>query len=192
MCRHRAVTSIVLLVAFGHVILHGQEEPLPGGSAPCLVEGGIYRPFNLIRQFKLATAYFVDPNLPDEARILYGYNLEVMKDNRFGDNVQLAVSVDNMEGALAPVHWVESGGRMVLSPCRPLSSEAGGGATMTIDAMARRAEQGIAVWIEELPEDTRKDIYVLSSDVLLEGPNDRWVTWDPTEAVMAVEPGERP
>ena len=136
---HRIIMLTVLLAAAGSVGTLEGRQPSPVGEGwearerdPC--EGGIYRPFTLIRQFKLATAYFVNPALPDTAKIRYAYSLDDFGDEDLSELIQsggaqLAVFVDNdVARALAPVHWEPASStrdqRPVIDPCRPLSGTA--------------------------------------------------------------------
>ena len=218
---------LAALLAVSSVVLSGQEQPaspaepgartaasveapfggLASGSAaaaqeeqhwaPCDV-GGIYRPFSLVRRLKLATAYFVNPTLPQTARIVHAYSLEEAHQSpNSGDwldkisqgEALLAAPVENdVAGALSPVQLLDgdygAGGSTVLSPCRPLPS------AESADRVPRVVHVPVAVgqsgsWIENLPEETRKRVHVLvfESDPLFDTTANRFVTWDPTEGV---------
>ena len=63
----RRIVLLALLVVVGFPVLsYGQD---------CDQGHGIYRPFNLLRQIKLGTAYLVNPDLPGRAQTVnvYGY-----------------------------------------------------------------------------------------------------------------------
>ena len=214
----RVMAAVALFAAFGHAVPDGQgREPsratgtseITGGAesqegeslTACSVGGGIYRPFSLLRRAKLGTAYFVNPTLPDTAKILYAYNLDDLKSPLSGD-AQFAVAVDNdVAGALAPVYWDTAAGGIIPIPCRSLPSDVpDGGAPKIAEswfaAMPSRpyvSDDGAPreSWFAAMPSDMRKQIHVLSGEPLDADTHDRWVTWDPTEAVVATEPEER-
>ncbi|MDE2905798.1 MAG: hypothetical protein OXQ28_06905 [Acidobacteriota bacterium] len=174
-------------------------------STPCNA-GGIYRPFSLIRQLKLATAYVVNPALPESARLVHAYNLEsayqspdreVWIERISEGEVQLAAPVENdVAGALSPVQLSVgvdgTAGTTVLSPCRPLAAAESDDGTPRIIHVAGTDGQPDS-WIEGLPQATRKRVHLLSfgPNPISDTDSDRLVTWDPTEGVAESRSPER-
>jgi len=200
---------LIALLAISSVVLGAQEQGAASATeleartatsvetpeqywTPCNV-GGIYRPFSLARRLKLETAYFVNPTLPQTARIVHAYSLEEAHQSPNSDwldkisqgEALLAAPVENdVAGALSPVQLHDTSGRTVLSPCRPLPS------TESDDGVPRVAHVPVAVseassWIDNLSEETRRRVHLLvfESDPLFDTPANRFVTWDPTEGV---------
>ena len=101
-----------LLFAFGWPVdLKAQDFP---------VGHGVYRPFNLYRQFKLGTAYFVDPSLPEKAEVFDAYRLtDVAGEN--ASAIPNEVLTDLKSGTLWLGVQVPDEHSFVLTiPCRPV------------------------------------------------------------------------
>ena len=135
---------------------------------------GIYRPFNVMRQIKLSTAYLVDPSLPSRVDITYAHRLgEVVEGLRVKNvadalesgELRLAVPVDGSSGHLTPIRV----------PCR-------------IQAGSRHSSEALACvdWLnalrEERPEALR-EFHVFADRKLSVTGGGRVVTWDPDEVV---------
>lgn len=95
---------VVLLASSALMALNGQN--LNGQNLPVCEGAGIYRSFNVVRQFKLATAYFVNPSLPDRVRILYAYNLDEALEDLGSEVVAEQIESEEMQLSL-PVYTME-------------------------------------------------------------------------------------
>ena len=228
------VVMLTVLLAFGDSVLSAQEQPVkptaqqgssvapseeepsadtasrgvsvqePQGWPDCHV-GGIYRPFSLVRQLKLATAFFVDPTLPETAEIGHAYSLEQAQQS-LGDDligmisrgeVLLAAPVENdVAGALSPVQWsvgdAGAQGTAALSPCRQLShgeSDDGVPQVGYVSGSPSTPEE----WIENLSKEDLESFHVLflGIDPLPDTDDSRFVTWDPKEGVGVSQPPKR-
>lgn len=135
---------------------------------------GIYRPFNVMRQVKLSTAYFVDPLLPTEVDIAYAHRLSDVLENltvpdvagalRSGE-MRLAVPVDESSGYLTPIP----------SPCQIQAGPRWWSETPECED-----------WLNALREDhpaQLQEVYVFVEEELSVPGNGRVVTWDPDEVV---------
>ena len=181
---------VVLLASSALIILNGQDL---GDQGPPVCEGiGIYRPFTLARKFKLATAYFVNPSLPDRVRILNAYSLKEAIQWQ-GDQKVVAQRIESEEMALAlPVNrdraWTPPSWSH-MNHCPPLISEVFGEAPMAFTRVSAPAEveglHGLAVWLGDL---SSEDVYVLSEDDFDSGADNRVITWDPNESVIVGRP----
>lgn len=135
---------------------------------------GIYRPFNLMRQVKLSTAYLVNPSLPSRVDITYAHRLgdvieglhvkKVADALRTGD-LRLAVPVDESSGYLTPIR----------APCQ-------------LQAGSRQSSEapGCVDWLNALREerpDALREFYVFVDKELSVTGSGRLVTWDPHELV---------
>lgn len=154
----------------------GSLSAVAGDDAAQFRGSGIYRPFNLMRQIKLTTAYFVDPSLPDEVDIAYAHRLsDVMEgqgrpvkavaDALRSGKMRLAVPVDESSGYLTPIR----------APCQ---TQAGSGPS-----------SGASVWADWLNAlrqerpDALREFHVFVDRGLDVTGGDRVVTWDPDEVV---------
>ena len=162
---------------------------------------GIYRSFTLARQFKLAAAYFVNPSLPDRARILNAYSLEeAVKRGIESEKLELALPV-NDDGAWmipAPLAPYISHCRSSSAPDVSVSGDAPvaftrGFASVKVDdqggvtvSWSNDGQGGVTVRPNDLSPEHIKTIYVLSEDELDLGADHRVITWDPDESVSVV------
>lgn len=135
---------------------------------------GIYRPFNLMRQIKLTTAYFVNPSLPSRVDVTYAYRLgdvmEVLLVKKVADalesgEMRLAMPVDESSGYLTPIR----------APCQ---IQAGSQDC----SEAPRCVDWLKVLREEHP-DTLREFYVFVEKELSLTGTGRMVTWDLHEVV---------
>lgn len=220
------VTVLAVLLGFGSSAMSGQEQPtkspaehgsgvaasvethsgkVSSGALPVLGRqgwpdcdaGGIYRPFSLVRQLKLATAFFVDPTLPETAQIVHAYSLEQayqalgedLIDMISSGKTLLAAPVENdVAGALSPVHWSVGDdsvhGTAALNPCRPLSlGESDDGLPRVVYASGSASDP--KTWIDSLSKEDRNGFHLLFPDTppLPNADDRRFVTWDPMEGV---------
>lgn len=135
---------------------------------------GIYRPFNLMRQVKLSTAYFVNPSLPSRVDITYARRLsDVMEDlpvKKVADAVErgemrLAMPVDESSGYLTPIQ----------APCQ-----------IRAGSPQTAAHYGCEDWLNALREerpDALRSVHVFVDKELSVTGTGRVVTWDPHEVV---------
>ena len=135
---------------------------------------GIYRPFNVMRQVKLTTAYLANLPLPDQVDIAYAYRLsDVMQgplakdvaDALESGEMRLAVPVDESSGYLTPIR----------APCR-------------IQAGARESSEApkCVDWLDALREERPEalhEFHIFVEKELSVTGSGRVVTWDPHEVV---------
>lgn len=150
---------------------------------------GIYRSFNLARQFKLAAAYFVNPSLPDRVRILNAYSLEeaIQLQGIESAELELALPV-NDDGAWVPVPLSPYMSHCRLSSAPDVSVFGDAPVAFTrVSVPVQVDEQGrVTVWSSDLSSEHIKTIYVLSEDDFGSGVDHRVITWDPDESVSVV------
>ena len=118
MLRRATVVAAALAVCSPHSVAGDDTSEFRGS--------GIYRPFNVMRQVKLTTAYLVNLPLPDQVDIAHAYRLsDVMPgllpkdvkdvaDALESGEMRLAVPVDESSGYLTPIRapWqVRAGSR---------------------------------------------------------------------------------
>ena len=147
-------------------------------STPALAETpmdaeGVYRPLTTLRKYKLATSFFVNPDLPKRARIVEVANLDVLDqypsrevlEGITKDHFKIAVPVEG-ESGYAPVDvkswWAYTSHRQP--------------ADFNVENL-RSA-------IKALPDDQRDRIrlFVLN-DEYSQPESERYITWDPHEVV---------
>ena len=135
---------------------------------------GIYRPFNLMRQIKLSTAYLINLPLPDQADVAHAYRLgDVMRglpvkdiaDALESGEMRLAVPVDESSGYLTPIR----------APCQ-------------IQAGTRESSEvpECVAWLDALREERPEalhEFHVFVEKELSLTASGRVVTWDPDEVV---------
>lgn len=200
---------VVLLASSALMALSGQS--LSAQGAAC--EGaGIYRPFNFIRQFKLATAYFVNPSLPDRVRVFYAYNLKEAIDVLGREAVakeiedkamQLSLPVNRLSlpvnREVREVAWAPSSYMIHCDMPAPDFADADlelAGADLepvwtfhTTEGLSYTpvsAPKNLTEWLGNLsPNDTPK-FHILSDNDFSPGTDDRVITWDPGESVAVV------
>lgn len=161
-----SLAAAIAVLAFGN---------LASAQAQGQFGSGVYRPFNLMRQLKLATAYFVNPSLPDRVEIYFAYPLK--------DAVAL-VDRDKVAASLASgalrlsIPLGDSTGYLtqVEPPCR-----------RTGQAARNPPEQpACSLWLATLqdrkPIELRKFHVFSEADFRGDG-SARVVTWDPHEVV---------
>lgn len=160
------------------VLILGCPTLLSAADNPDGDTGGVYRPFSTLRRFKLATAYFVNPELVPNVRLAYAYRLERAvrlsgDSERTGvheiassleqGTMRLAVHVEGSDGFLTPT---ETGCKKQLED---------DGAISTYDSCAE--------FLSKLLRQETGRFYVLSENDLTGTGQGRFVTWDPTEHV---------
>ena len=135
---------------------------------------GIYRPFNLMRQVKLSTAYFVDPSLPERVDVAHAYRLrDVMRGLLVRDvaaalesgEMRLAVPVDESSGYLTPIR----------APCQ---TQAGSQECLELPECVD--------WLDALRKarpEAMHEFHVFVEKELTVTGRGRVVTWDPHEVV---------
>ena len=135
---------------------------------------GIYRPFNLMRQIKLSTAYLINLPLPELADVAHAYRLgDVMRELPVKDvadalgsgEMRLAVPVDGSSGYLTPIR----------APCQ-------------IQAGTRESSEApeCVAWLDALREErpaAMDELYVFAENELSVPASGRVVTWDSDEVV---------
>ena len=136
---------------------------------------GVYRPFNWLREVKLATSFVVDPNLPQTARVYHAYLLQDVLDEL---GIERAV-VGLREGSLHLSVQVDDGTRYLTVIPNPCS---GDGREAEASAAASECETRVRALVNET-ENASPPIQVFSSEQLLIDRGDRVVTWDPDEMV---------
>lgn len=174
----RVISSAALLTVIGNPVFLKSQEPR------CDVRG-VYRPFTLIRQFKLAAAYFVDPALPDEARILNAYSLPEAIDKKGKDWILEQVSRNAME-LHASLSDDEDVSVMAQIP-GPCESSAGSGDVPEDSLSEATSYRGRVVydgrpwteWLDGLSSRVHDDVYLVSEQDLIPGAGDRFVSWAP-------------
>ena len=190
---HLAVIT-VLFMMLGSPIVLSDSVALEDQKKQLFEGKGVYRSFNLIRRFKLATAYFVNPSLPDKVKILSAYrSLEVIKEieaieagdpewvrkHMASGEIQLSVRFPD-EDALTLTGLQVPCQQRELAPNDPQDSSTN---TSRCDESAFRNSNELKSWFAGLSEDTRKNVYVLAQGDLFSGRGDPVVTWDPREIV---------
>ena len=178
----------VLLLAFGRPVdLKAQELQ---------VGHGVYRPFNLYRQFKLGTAYFVDPSLPERAMVFDAYKLtDVADENARAIPQEVLTDVDS--GTLWVGVQVPDEHSFVLTiPCRP--SVEGSNTSVDWQCVYSGGSQNIvplsmSMWLQNLDPSAHEHLYVLSPREehlwsfqqlpSLPGSGTPVITWEPQEYV---------
>lgn len=177
---------LAVLLAFSALMpisgqnLNGQED------LPACEGAGIYRSFNLVRQFKLATAYFVNPSLPDRVRISYAYNLEEAI-GVLGSKAAVAKRIESEEMQLSlPVNrdvaWAPSSYR---SHCY-LSNGSVDVRVVEFSYTPVSAPENLMRWLDNLPPEDTAKFHVLSDNDFGPGADDRVITWAPDESVVVI------
>ena len=145
-----------------------------GDDAPEFRGNGIYRPFNLMRQIKLSTAYFVSPLQRDLADVAHAYRLgDVMRgllvkdvaDALESGEMRLAVPIDGSSGYLTPIR----------APCQ-------------LQASPRKSSEApeCVDWLDALRErrpEALHEFHVFVEKELSVPGGGRVVTWNPCEVV---------
>lgn len=169
---------IRLLMAAIALIL-GCPTLLSAADNPDGDTGGVYRPFSPLRRFKLATAYFVNPELVPNVRLAYAYRLnqairlsgdlegtgvhEIASSLEQG-TMRLAVRVEGSDGFLTPTE----------TSCSNQPDDDGAIGTY----------HSCAEFLTELLRRGTGKFYVLSENDLTGTGQGRFVTGDPTELVQ--------
>lgn len=150
MARRFLTTIAVLSTLLSSASVLGEEK----------IEGqGKYRPLTVIRQLKLATSLFVNPNLINKAKISNAYGWD--------EAVRLLGSEDLLLQGL-------NSGKLQLS--LPVKSETSDG-QRTLTLLAQPATENLEL------DRLKKEAYVLSADDLDLDTEDRVIAWEPDENV---------
>lgn len=122
---------------------------------------GVFRPFNVYRQFKLGSAYFVDPSLPERAMVLDAYRLnDVAGERDIPEEILAEVDSGTLRvGVLVP----DENSFVLTIPCRP--SIEGGEASGHWQCSGSEGSQSIyrlSDRLRNIEVPARADLYVLS------------------------------
>ena len=162
------------------------------GQEPCAVRG-VYRPFEWFERFQLATSYFVNPTLPQRARVRNAYPLQDVVRIRGAEWVLTQVT-----GAVAQIYAPLATGAEAWAPVQ-------GPCQLGVEA-TDRAVQGAAIemryvgpgleyiatdnpdqWIDNIPGYVDGDLRLLSTWDLLPDEGQPVISWDPEERVAIVQ-----
>lgn len=127
---------------------------------------GVYRPFTLSRQIRLATGYILEPVIPEKAKIRHAYSLPHLK--QLG---KVLVDAALSRGALQLAARVEDGN-----------------GDLALTAVDGLPESGIGTLLN-LPDDELeiyRNVYVLSTEDLDPSSEERMITWDADEEDILV------
>lgn len=167
MARCSIVALTLLLIAFGNPARLGSDE------VPSCSGSGVYKPLTLYRKVQLATAYFVNPSLPDKAKIADVYRLSVQ------DVPEDELRQQIITGKLKLMVPVEKNDRTTLTSvgCAPLSKESVGSVYNKKDfsALLKKLKQGKGV------------VYFSSKQGVqnfkLPTKDGSFISWDPEQSV---------
>lgn len=149
----------------------------------------IYRPFTTIRKIKLATAFFVNPEVAEKSRIIYSYGLPDLVSQKKTDElwsglksgkIHLLVPTSPKQDSFASVSWLDL--RSIQSACErfPLTPTFPQLRT-TIDFENKETFRRS---LGTLKFEIIKDIHVVAPEEMFSGTaNSKLISWDPTETV---------
>ena len=171
----------LLLVTFGRAGFLEAQAPLAGH--------GVYRPFNLFRQFKLGASYFVDPSLPDKAEVFDAYRLtDVIGDS---DDIPADLQSELDSGALqVGVQLPDRHSFILTIPCGPDESEEMPGST--VNWSCPNSYGFLSQWLQHYSQTELQNLYVLHprEEQVWTPWENPWsadgrpvITWEPQEPV---------
>ena len=168
MAYHSLIAIPILLI-----LLLGNPVTLKAESTVQIEGNGIYRPFTLIRKVKLATAYLVDPSLPNQVEIINAYNptqvlFEAIEEQERTDPDWLLKQFESGELKLSLKLYAE--GVPSLSNILVGDSES-----------FENGEQ-LKQWYNKLSDEQQSGVFLLGQKTPFAG-GEGFVSWDPNEAV---------
>lgn len=152
------------------------------------ISASVYRPFTTFRKIKLATAFFVNPELAEKSRIIYVYDLpNFVSQNRTDElwsglksgKIQLLLPTSSKLDSFASVPWLEF--KSISESCdRVASTPAFPQLMMTINFQDKDAFRKS---LYTLKPETIKDVRVVAAEDIVSGitANARLISWDPSE-----------
>ena len=172
---------------------HGNARTCEDLSAP------VYRPFTTFRKVKLASAFFVNPELAEKSRVLNSYEFpsflvqnktdELWTGLRSG-KIQLLVPVLEKQGQFIPVSLQEI--RSIEGGCAPSQSLSKIPAMIT--TLKFENKDVFRTSLNTLKPETLRYIRVVAAEDVVSGiaSTSRFVSWDPAEVAPVIGDIQKP
>jgi len=202
------------LVAVSPASSHAErnvEKSIDGGATMVCTDyqAGVYRPFTVVRKVKLATAYFVNPALPDKLEIVNAYSIgDIVRDRKTDElwnlltvgKIKVPAMVYGERNAFALVPWKDYSTTPVCNrPIKYVLSSANeelrdvsekvryASLERNLGAIDFSSRQAFKATIEKLGYDKLDKLIVFTESLLSGVPSkQQYVSWDPMEAINLV------